>query len=202
MDQNKTPHCTRFPPWGKHKYHVTDAAHISKGPQITQRCPRSRDTQRLEEIVYGVDLRFPWFTSHSREDTFSKYRWVLLSAGSSSLPSFALWCQHVFLRFGLYTPRSLRIREFGGGTGAHLDVELPGEGQSPSKTVAGGSLLLGYPWSTAVAGNFAGSARSPPESMLSPPVRAVRRLRRQPGKCSLSSTRQANARSEDIRHQI
>lgn len=167
MDQNKTPHCTRFPPWGKHKYHVTDAAHISKGPQITQRCPRSRDTQRLEEIVYGVDLRFPWFTSHSREDTFSKYRWVLLSAGSSSLPSFALWCQHVFLRFGLYTPRSLRIREFGGGRGLTWMWSSQGRVKAPQKLWLGAVCC----WDTHGAPPWQGTllgARDPLRSRCSP----------------------------------
>lgn len=148
MDQNKTPRCTRVAPWEKHKHRATDAAHVSKGPQITQRHPRSRDAPGLGKIIYGVDLRFPWFTSHSRENTFSKYRWVLLSAGGLSLPKFHSLASATF-SFGLdfCTPRSLGIVEFGGHGGAHLDVELPEEGQSPSQSVAGSGLLSGYPWS-------------------------------------------------------
>lgn len=45
-------------------------------PWIMPRCLSSGDTQGSEEILYGLALRFPWFASHSRENTFLKYRRV------------------------------------------------------------------------------------------------------------------------------
>lgn len=115
MGQNKTPHCTRFPPWGKHKHHVSCCLCVCEGPQIRQRCLRSRGSQRLEEIFYGVDLRFPWFTSHSRENAFSKYHWVLLSAGSPFAASSARWHWHVLVGAAVLLGSSPGTVELGAG---------------------------------------------------------------------------------------
>lgn len=59
---SKTPRCTPI----SSPY----VPHVSQGPPVTWRCLRFWGTGRLEEISYGVDSRFPWFTSCSREMRF------------------------------------------------------------------------------------------------------------------------------------
>lgn len=90
-------------------------------------------------------MRFPWFTSHSRENTFSKYHWVLLSAGSSSLPNFALWRQHVFIRFGLLNTREPGDYRVWGGWWGSPGCGAPRGGSKPLKNCGWGRFAVGIP---------------------------------------------------------
>lgn len=137
---------TTLSPLGRHQYRVADAAHISKHRRIRQRCPRCRNAQRCEQIVYGVDyLRFPWFTSHSSENAFLKYAWVLLCAGSSSSTKF---CSLVSARFSFGldfpAPRSLGVVGVVGWWGSP-GCGAPRGGSKPLKNCGLGQFAVGTP---------------------------------------------------------
>lgn len=158
-------------------------------PSDNAAMPKVEGHRAIRRNCLWFDLRFPWFTIQQRKYLLNiplgfAFCWEFV------LTHFALWCQHVLIRFGLLPSGSLEIIEFGGLVGS------PGRG-APK----GGSKPLKSCWDAHRAILWQGGqlrAWDPLQNQCSPlPPPSCPDLHGQPGKCSLSTVSQ-----EGIRHQI